>query len=378
MTDLSHPSGQPNVAVVLLLLLTPCLLLACRDKGQRPRRPQAPVELVDVVSGERPQPVRAAPDVLDGVDLPDGVKRPFAPREQRPEPLATSPVEVVQRVQRLLAAGEAAAVEPYLYDGPRLALDRIPVEQLKRLFKGRVVATPRLAARRAVVTLAAKKMERKVVLVEREGRYRVDLKQTAQWSDPNPGSKDPLNTPISIGEALAGIQGAGRLLATISTSAGDLKCELFERRAPRTVANFVGLARGLRGFRDWKTGAWTRRPFYDDLTIHRVLPGFIMQGGDPRRDGTGGPGFSLADELHVDLRHVAPGTLAMANRGPNTNGSQFYITEVATPWLDDAASVFGRCGPIETIKAITSRPTVGQGRPREPVKILTVTLSRGE
>ncbi|MBP5620525.1 MAG: peptidylprolyl isomerase [Thermoguttaceae bacterium] len=116
-------------------------------------------------------------------------------------------------------------------------------------------------------------------------------------------------------------------IATIETTRGTIKLELFADKVPNTVANFEKLANSK---------------FYDGLTFHRVIENFMIQGGCPRGDGTGGPGYTFADEFHPDLRHDGPGVLSMANAGPNTNGSQFFITHVACPWLDGRHSVFGK------------------------------------
>jgi len=116
-------------------------------------------------------------------------------------------------------------------------------------------------------------------------------------------------------------------IATIETPRGTIKIELFARRAPRTAANFEKLAAD---------------GFYDGLKFHRVIPDFMIQGGCPQGTGTGGPGYTFEDEFHPELRHDGPGILSMANAGPDTNGSQFFLTHVATPWLDDKHSVFGR------------------------------------
>jgi len=116
-------------------------------------------------------------------------------------------------------------------------------------------------------------------------------------------------------------------IATIETPRGTIKLELFADKAPKTVANFEKLA---------------KEGFYDGLKFHRVISDFMIQGGDPTGTGCGGPGYSFDDEFHPDLRHDGPGTLSMANAGPNTNGSQFFITHVACPWLDGKHSVFGK------------------------------------
>src|SRR5258706_2105189 len=116
---------------------------------------------------------------------------------------------------------------------------------------------------------------------------------------------------------------------------GDLEIELFDDKVPNTVANFVGLATGEKAWKDPKTGQQVNRPFYDGLIFHRIIPNFMVQGGCPLGRGMGGPGYQFKDEFHKDLHHDKPGVLSMANAGPNTNGSQFFITHVPTPWLDN-------------------------------------------
>jgi cyclophilin family peptidyl-prolyl cis-trans isomerase len=138
-------------------------------------------------------------------------------------------------------------------------------------------------------------------------------------------------------------------IATLETARGDIVVELFADKAPRTVNNFVFLA---------------REGFYDNTTFHRVIPNFMAQGGDPTGTGTGGPGYRFADEFHPDLRHKGPGILSMANAGPNTNGSQFFITYTATPHLDNRHAVFGRViEGMDNLKAISPRDP---GRARQP------------
>src|SRR5690606_3251778 len=129
--------------------------------------------------------------------------------------------------------------------------------------------------------------------------------------------------------------------ARFVTSVGELEADLYEDRTPRTVANFVALARGDV---EWRRpdGQTTRDPLYSGTKFHRVIPDFMIQGGDPAGNGTGGPGWRFGDEIVGSLRHDGPGVLSMANAGPNTNGSQFFITEVETPWLDGKHTVFGK------------------------------------
>ena len=130
--------------------------------------------------------------------------------------------------------------------------------------------------------------------------------------------------------------------AVFETSEGKITCQLFPEQAPVTVENFVGLAQGAKEFTDPATRQQVNRPFYDGLIFHRVIPNFMIQGGCPLGSGTGGPGYQFKDEFVKNLRHDRPGILSMANAGPNTNGSQFFITHVPTPWLDQKHTVFGQ------------------------------------
>src|SRR5437899_7390546 len=129
--------------------------------------------------------------------------------------------------------------------------------------------------------------------------------------------------------------------AVFTTSEGNFTVRLFEKEAPKTVANFIGLAEGTKEWTDPKTNEKVKKPYYNGLTFHRVIAGFMIQGGDPLGNGTGGPGYKFADEFNPKLRHTKAGILSMANAGPNTNGGQFFITLVPTTWLDNKHSVFG-------------------------------------
>jgi cyclophilin family peptidyl-prolyl cis-trans isomerase len=145
---------------------------------------------------------------------------------------------------------------------------------------------------------------------------------------------------------------------TLATSEGEIQVELYADRAPKTVGNFLGLV---------------KKGFYNNTTFHRVIPGFMIQGGCPKGDGTGGPGYEIPDEFHPELRHTGPGILSMANAGPNTGGSQFFITLAATPWLDRKHAIFGKVvGGQDVVEKIAAAPRDARDRPRTTVKLTAV------
>jgi peptidyl-prolyl cis-trans isomerase A (cyclophilin A) len=172
---------------------------------------------------------------------------------------------------------------------------------------------------------------------------------------------------------------AEQLFATLRTNRGDIRLELYPNQAPKTVANFVELAEGSREWTDPASGQSSKDPLYDGTTFHRVIPSFMIQGGDPLGTGTGGPGYQFADEPHPELTFGEPYQLAMANAGPNTNGSQFFITVAATTWLNFKHTIFGVVADADSravVDAIASTPTGAHDRPREPVVIESVAIER--
>ncbi|MCA9539274.1 MAG: peptidylprolyl isomerase [Myxococcales bacterium] len=178
--------------------------------------------------------------------------------------------------------------------------------------------------------------------------------------------------------ALKGVTGDGDdLLATFTTNLGVVNCRLFYKRAPMTVANFAGLATGNKEYTDAE-GKPKKSKFFDGLIFHRVIPNFMIQGGDPTGTGRGGPGYTIKDEFHPELKHDRGGLLSMANRGPDTGGSQFFLTEKATPWLDGKHAIFGECKDVETVKKIARVPVEAGNRPREKVTIESLVLSWGK
>jgi peptidyl-prolyl cis-trans isomerase A (cyclophilin A) len=189
-----------------------------------------------------------------------------------------------------------------------------------------------------------------------------------------PDSPDPMHGQFSLTQATAGLPPGNTLVADIQTSMGAFQCTLMPDRAPITVANFVGLARGLRDFWDPVAGRWTRRPFYDGSVFHRVIPEFMVQGGDILRSGQGDPGYEIQDE---NVRpHDQPGLLCMANHGPNTGGAQFFILEAARPHLDTSYSIFGRCTPTDLVGRIARVPRNQRDTPLAPVYIQSVRVHR--
>ncbi|MGY4721312.1 peptidylprolyl isomerase [Naumannella cuiyingiana] len=168
--------------------------------------------------------------------------------------------------------------------------------------------------------------------------------------------------------------------ATLHTNHGDIVIELFDNQAPKTVQNFVGLATGTKEFEHPETGVLTTDNYYDGTTFHRIIDGFMIQGGDPLGTGTGGPGYEFDDEFHPDLAFDRPYLLAMANRGPGTNGSQFFITVGPTPHLNRRHTIFGEVtdpASREVVDKIAKVPTGRNDRPNDPVVIESVEIDQG-
>jgi peptidyl-prolyl cis-trans isomerase A (cyclophilin A) len=165
--------------------------------------------------------------------------------------------------------------------------------------------------------------------------------------------------------------------AIFETSQGNIVIRLLEKEAPKTVANFIGLAEGTKEFTDEMSGKKLKKNYYDGLTFHRVIPDFMIQGGCPRGDGRGGPGYTFPDEFHSSLKHSKAGKLSMANSGPGTNGSQFFITVAATPWLDNKHTIFGEVVEgQEVADKISKLPRDSNDRPRTPVTVNKLRIER--
>ena len=165
--------------------------------------------------------------------------------------------------------------------------------------------------------------------------------------------------------------------AIFETSQGNIVARLLEKEAPKTVENFVGLAEGTKEFTDESTGKKQKKNYYDGLVFHRVIPKFMIQGGCPQGTGRGGPGYKFADEFHPSSNHSNAGKLSMANSGPGTNGSQFFITVAATPWLDNKHTIFGEVVEGQDVAdKISNLPRDSNDRPKTPVVMQKVRFER--
>ncbi|MEO5739373.1 MAG: peptidylprolyl isomerase, partial [Vicinamibacterales bacterium] len=193
--------------------------------------------------------------------------------------------------------------------------------------------------------------------------------------------KPSAEAPADAAKSSAPKYGPGSY-AHFTTNKGNFIVKLFDKDAPKTVANFVGLAEGKKPWTDPRTGRQIRRPYYRNVLFHRVIPNFMIQGGDPEGTGMGGPGFTFEDEISANHKHNKPGIVSMANRGPNTNGGQFFITVAPYPSLDGHYSIFGEVVEgLDNVVAISKVPTTGprgdpQNRPRTDVVINNVRIER--
>ena len=212
----------------------------------------------------------------------------------------------------------------------------------------------------------------------------------ATASAPSAVPADPAAAHLTLAQATAGLKGTGAIVATIEIAAPGkpvqaLHCELYADKAPLTVANFLGLARGLRLWKDPKQGQWVKRPLYDGNLLHRVIPELLIQGGDPSCTGDpscrgvaglGDPGYTIADELRPELRFDRAGRLAMSNRGPGTGGSQFFITEREASWLTGSNTIFGQCDGTELIAQLSHVETGSRDMPKAPLVIKRISFLR--
>jgi cyclophilin family peptidyl-prolyl cis-trans isomerase len=206
------------------------------------------------------------------------------------------------------------------------------------------------------------------------GPYLVQAKADGEPVSAVEFTDDPAEAVAAL-DAWLGIGANEQLEATLETSEGAVHCRLFHREAPVTVINFVALARGQQTWRDPAEGGDTQRALYDGTTFHRVIPDFMIQGGDPLGTGEGFPGYRFRDELHPDLHFDRPGRLAMANSGQDTNGSQFFITEVPVPHLDGLHTIFGQCDDLDVVKSIARVPTGPGDKPESDVTLESIAFA---
>jgi peptidyl-prolyl cis-trans isomerase A (cyclophilin A) len=189
------------------------------------------------------------------------------------------------------------------------------------------------------------------------------------------GGDDPLAGRFSLAEATRDLKGTGALVARIDTARGPLECKLYEDKAPHTVANFVGLARGIR---PWKNAQnqWMKKAAYDGTSFHRIVRGFMIQGGDPIGDGVGDVGYVIDDEVWPGATHDRAGLLCMANRGKNTNAAQFFITDGAALHLDSKGyTIFGECSPLSRVHELAGWPVSGD-KALSPPAITAISILR--
>jgi peptidyl-prolyl cis-trans isomerase A (cyclophilin A) len=184
------------------------------------------------------------------------------------------------------------------------------------------------------------------------------------------------DTPLQTLRSQMGLTAGQRLHATLHTSIGDMRCELYVDQAPLTVSNFYGLATGQLPWTDPRTNAPGSGPLYQDIVFHRVIPQFMIQGGDPLGQGTGNPGYQFRDEVHPNTLFDRPGRLAMANSGPSTNGSQFFITEVPVSHLDGRHTIFGQCdeAAVELVVKMASLPRDSRDKPKEDIVLQKISF----
>lgn len=268
-----------------------------------------------------------------------------------------------------IALGALSLVGCAKKESPEKATQAEPLQTTTPAPTAKAQATPEKAAARETAEGYAEKngeeSDGKSVIekLEAAGRLPPVKAKPANKVPASPG--DPEAGDFTLAEATAGLAGEGKLIAEIVTELGTMSCELYEDKAPITVANFVGLSRGKRA---WKKGSeWVKTPLYNGTTFHRVIKTFMIQGGDPNGNGTGGPGYVIPDEIWEGGRHSERGLLCMANAGPDTNGSQFFILNNMALQLDGGYTIFGKCKELDVIDKIASVPVRGDRAEKPPV-----------
>jgi peptidyl-prolyl cis-trans isomerase A (cyclophilin A) len=206
-----------------------------------------------------------------------------------------------------------------------------------------------------------------------------DKEATEAEAESHPTEASAAQVPAETNKPAGSRKKEKGLYAEFDTTKGKIVCRLFEDKAPLTVKNFVGLAKGTKEWTDPKTQQKVKRPYFDGLKFHRVIPDFMIQGGDPLGTGTGGPGYQFEDEFDASLRFDKKGKLAMANAGPNTNGSQFFLTVAPTPHLTGKHTIFGEVVEGQDVAdAISQAPTGPGDQPTPPIAMKAVKIIRAE
>jgi len=196
-----------------------------------------------------------------------------------------------------------------------------------------------------------------------------------QEEKPASANGDPKHGSFTLADATKDLPGNAPIWAAIDTNIGLIACRLYDDKAPNTVANFIGLSRGTRPWLDPFTNKWVNKPAYDGTTFHRIVKGFMIQGGDAKGNGSGEAGYVIKDEIWTGAKHDRAGLLCMANRGPDTNSAQFFITDAAAAHLDSGYTIFGECSPESILHAIAAVPVRGE-TPVAKVVINAITISR--
>jgi peptidyl-prolyl cis-trans isomerase A (cyclophilin A) len=221
-------------------------------------------------------------------------------------------------------------------------------------------------------------LAQRFLLLELAAQSLCGLECLPEWHD-HPTIRNYEHTSSGISPLLIYYQKDIMTTATLHTNHGDIIINLFPDQAPKTVANFMGLADGSKDWTDPRTKKAGEGALYTDVVFHRIIPGFMIQGGDPTGTGMGGPGYTFGDEAHPELTFDRPYLLAMANAGPGTNGSQFFVTVAPCTWLNFKHTIFGEVADAPSravVDAIAAVPTGGQDRPVEPVVIKSVTITQ--
>ncbi len=343
------------IRIVLLTFLA--LSAACRSRPS----PQTPV----VAGGSPTATALPLPAAATATVAPVHFAQVTGTAPQTPEPLET----VVAKALLAASHGKVAELEPILSSWVRKSLQSslgqggalpMPITIVQRKLAGGPLQEVVYQGGRAIVLVAhGKALDANFFYVE-NGHWTYDPVHRGVWSPPDPGPQTPENRTLTLADATKGIAGTGELLATLQTSQGPIRCVLHDQIAPLAVANFIGLARGVRGSAPLYAGKtippFNNKPYYDGQSFYRTVAGVMIETGDPAERGTGHNGYQIADELDLRLRHDKAGILGMASVGPNTSGATIYLTARPAPWMDDRHTIFGLCGPVATIDAISRAP----------------------